>query len=62
MCYVIQRTDINSFQPSIIDTQYREAVKLAVDAGVEIIRLVVEWNKQGEAYFVKDDLYMAPIL
>jgi len=62
MCYVIQRTDINSFQPSIIDTQYREAVKLAVDAGVEIIRLVVEWNKQGEAYFVKDDLYMASIL
>ena len=62
MCYVIQRTDIDSFQPSIIDPQYRAAVKLAVDAGVEIITLVIQWSKQGEAYFVKDDLYMPPIL
>ena len=62
MCYVIQRTDIDCFQPSIIDPQYREAVKLAVDAGVEIITLVVQWTKQGEAYFVKDDLYMRPFL
>jgi len=62
MCYVIQRTDINSFQPSVLDPQYREAVKLALEAGVEIITLVVQWTKQGEAYFVKDDLYMTPIL
>ena len=62
MCYVIQRTDVDRFQPSIIDPQYREAVKQAVDAGVEIITLVVQWTKQGEAYFVKDDLYMTPIL
>jgi DNA-binding sugar fermentation-stimulating protein len=62
MCYVIQRTDVNRFQPSIIDPQYREAVKLALEAGVEIITLVIEWTKQGEAYFVKDDLYMTPIL
>lgn len=56
MCYVIQRTDVNRFQPSVLDTQYREAVKLAVEAGVEIITLVVQWTKQGEAYFVRDDL------
>ena len=56
MCYVIQRTDINSFQPSIIDPQYREAVKLAVEAGVEIITLVVQWTRDGTAYFVRDDL------
>lgn len=56
MCYVIQRTDVNRFQPSVLDTQYREAVKLAVEAGVEIITLVVKWTKQGEAYFVRDDL------
>ena len=62
MCYVIQRTDVNRFQPSVIDPQYREAVKLAVEAGVEIITLVIQWTKQGEAYFVKDDLYMVPIL
>jgi DNA-binding sugar fermentation-stimulating protein len=56
MCYVIQRTDVNRFQPSIIDPEYREAVKVAMDAGVEIITLVVEWTREGEAYFIRDDL------
>ena len=56
MCYVIQRTDINRFQPSIIDPEYREAFIQAVKSGVEIITMVVEWNRNGEAYFVKDDL------
>jgi DNA-binding sugar fermentation-stimulating protein len=59
MCYVIQRTDVDRFQASVIDPQYREAVKFAVDAGVEIITLVVEWQRDGTAYFVRDDL---PIL
>ena len=59
MCYVIQRTDVDRFQASVIDPQYREAVKLAVDAGVEIITLVVEWRRDGTAYFVRNDL---PIL
>ncbi len=56
MCYVIQRTDVDRFQPSIIDPEYREAVKIAIGAGVEIITLVVNWTKSGEAYFVRDDL------
>jgi DNA-binding sugar fermentation-stimulating protein len=62
MCYVIQRTDVNCFQPSIIDPQYREAVKEALEAGVEIITLVIQWNRNGEAYFVKDDLPITPFL
>lgn len=56
MCFVIQRTDVASFQPSIIDTQYRQAFYEAIESGVEIITLVVKWNKKGEAYFVMDDL------
>jgi len=56
MCYVIQRTDVNSFQPSIIDPEYREAFKEAVETGVEIITMVVSWNKNGEATFIRDDL------
>jgi len=56
MCYVIQRTDVNRFQPSIIDPEYREAFKNAVKSGVEIITMVVEWNRNGEAYFIKDNL------
>ena len=56
MCYVIQRTDVDCFQPAIIDPEYRAAVKEAVEAGVEIITMVVQWTKDGEAHFVRDDL------
>jgi len=56
MCYVIQRTDVNRFQPSIIDPEYRIAFKEAVEAGVEIITMVVSWNRNGEANFIRDDL------
>jgi len=56
MCYVIQRTDVASFQPSVIDPQYREAFYEATRNGVEIITLVVRWNRNGEAFFVRDDL------
>lgn len=56
MCYVIQRTDVDRFQPSVVDPEYREAVKIAIEAGVEIITLVIKWTKEGDAYFVRDDL------
>jgi len=56
MCYVIQRTDVQYFQPSIIDPEYREAVKESIESGVEIITMVVQWTREGEAYFVRDDL------
>ena len=60
MCYVIQRTDANRFQPSVIDPEYRQAVKEAIDAGVEIITLVVSWNRQGQCTFIRDDLPITP--
>jgi DNA-binding sugar fermentation-stimulating protein len=56
MCYVIQRTDVQFFQPSIIDPEYRVAVKESIEAGVEMITMVVHWTREGEAYFVRDDL------
>lgn len=56
MCFVIQRTDVESFQPSIIDPEYRQAFYEAIEAGVEIITLVIKWNKKGESYFIRDDL------
>ena len=56
MCYVIQRTDVESFQPSIIDPEYRDAFYTAMNSGVEIITLVVGWTREGTAYFVKDNL------
>ena len=56
MCFVIQRTDIASFQPSIIDPQYRQAVKDSLEAGLEFIIMVVQWTKDGKATFIRDDL------
>jgi DNA-binding sugar fermentation-stimulating protein len=56
MCYVIQRTDVNRFQPSIIDPEYRNAFKDAVETGVEIITMVVQWTREGNAYFIRDNL------
>ena len=56
MCYVIQRTDVNRFQPSVIDPEYRAAFKEAIETGVEIITMVVSWNRNGEATFIRDDL------
>ena len=60
MCYVIQRADVNRFQPSVIDLEYRQALKEAIEIGVEIITLVVSWNRDGEAYFIRDDLPITP--
>lgn len=60
MCYAIQRTDVNRFQPSVIDMDYRRAFKTAMDNGVEIITLVVQWNSNGECHFVRDDLPITP--
>ena len=56
MCYVIQRTDVDRFQPSIIDPEYRQAFINAVNSGVEIITMVIQWTREGEAYFIRDDL------
>ena len=61
MCYVIQRTDVNRFQPSVIDPEYRNAFIKAVSFGVEIITMVVEWNRNGEARFVTDCLPISPL-
>jgi DNA-binding sugar fermentation-stimulating protein len=56
ICYVIQRTDVASFQPSLIDPIYREAVRKAKNNGVEIITIVAQWTEEGNVYFIKDDL------
>jgi DNA-binding sugar fermentation-stimulating protein len=56
LCFVIQRDDVERFQPSTLDPEYREAVQIAHKSGVEIIAIVVRWDKNGIATFVKDDL------
>ena len=56
LCFVIQRTDVNRFTTSILDQEYKQAVKDAVNDGVEIIAIVVKWARDGNAYFVCDNL------
>jgi DNA-binding sugar fermentation-stimulating protein len=56
ICFVIQRTDSTSFQASLLDPTYKQAFNQAIKKGVEVIVLVVSWNANGEANFVKCDL------
>ena len=56
LCFVIQRDDVDRFQPSTTDPEYREAVQVAKNSGVEIIAMVVKWDKNGDATFIRDDL------
>ena len=56
LCYVIQRTDISSFQPSNIDPIYKDAIIEASKNGVEILPLVIKWEPNGDCYFKTDKL------
>jgi DNA-binding sugar fermentation-stimulating protein len=56
ICFVIQRNDAEQFQPSIIDPNYVNALKNAHENGVEIIALKIRWDRQGNSYFVTDNL------
>jgi len=65
MCYVIQRSDTHMFMPSPADPAYKKAFYEAMEAGVEIITLQVDWQLDNTsdkasakacAYFVRDDL------
>lgn len=55
MCYVIQRSDANSFIPSPSDTIYRNKLFEAKEKGVTIMTLYVEWNREGMCFFKKKD-------
>ena len=56
ICFVVQRTDVSSFQASLLDPIYKAAFNEAIKEGVEVIVLVVSWNTQGEASFVTCDM------
>tara|TARA_B100000035_G_scaffold315334_1_gene335311 strand:+ start:472 stop:1317 length:846 start_codon:yes stop_codon:yes gene_type:complete len=56
LCFVVPRTDVKQFQPSNIDLTYKEAVQKAYKNGVEIRVLQVEWDQDGNAYYVNKHL------
>jgi DNA-binding sugar fermentation-stimulating protein len=56
LCFVIQRSDANCFQPSNIDLTYKKAVQKAWLNGVEIKTIQVEWSIDGVCKFIRNDL------
>jgi DNA-binding sugar fermentation-stimulating protein len=48
LMFVIQRSDSEYMQPSVIDPIYRDAVTKASKAGVEIRAIKCEWTLDGE--------------
>jgi DNA-binding sugar fermentation-stimulating protein len=48
LLFVIQRSDSEYMQPSVIDPTYREAVIKAHEAGVEIRAIKCKWNLEGD--------------
>ena len=60
ICYVIQRDDISSFQPSNLDIIYKNAFINAVNNGIEVFTLVCSWNinnnNNAQCIFVNDKI------
>jgi DNA-binding sugar fermentation-stimulating protein len=52
LIYIIQRTDVKYFSPSLIDKTYYDKVYEAIDNGVKVIPLLVNW-KDERVYFNK---------
>lgn len=58
LCFMIQRADATSFQPSNIDPLYKLAIKTAWKNGVEIKTVQVKWDETGKCIFIRNDLPM----
>ena len=53
LVFLIQRSDVDSFKPSSLDPIYEKAVYDAVECGVKVIALCVEWN-DNNCYYLKN--------
>jgi len=49
LLYIVQRTDVELFQPSNLDMIYKKAVQKAWLNGVKIKVIQIKWNEKGEA-------------
>lgn len=50
LCFMIQREDVSSFSPSVVDPEYRQAVFDAIAGDVEVVAVVVRWEVNGSGY------------
>ena len=55
MCYVVQREDVSSFQPSVLDETYREAFYKR-ENGVEMYAIQFSWSINGVTSLICDNL------
>jgi DNA-binding sugar fermentation-stimulating protein len=55
LLFIIQREDVSSFQPSILDQTYLEAIREGHKKGVEIKTIQVKWKK-NKAIFLNNKL------
>ena len=56
ICYVIQRNDVSSFQPSNIDEIYKNAVIEAYHNGVEVYAIMAKWELDGSVHLINDNV------
>lgn len=56
MCFVVQRSDVSMFMTAPTDPIYKQAVKQAVDNGVELMAMCIHWEIDGTASLVSIDL------
>lgn len=56
LLFIIQRIDVELFQPSNLDKIYKDAVKKAKTNGVEIETIQVKWNMNGTGLFFSNNL------
>lgn len=52
LIFLIQRSDVDAFKPSSLDPIYQKAVYDAMESGVHVLPLCVEW-KGNECFFLK---------
>lgn len=56
LLFIIQRNDVDSFKPSSLDPIYEKAVYDAVEIGVKVLPVCVEWNGEKCTFLKKVDL------
>ena len=54
LCFLVQRPDVTTFQPSNIDLTYKRAVQHAWKNGVEIYALQMVWDENGICNYKKN--------
>lgn len=52
LVFIVQRPDVARFQTSRFDPAYTKAVKAAIEAGVHVVAVQVEW-RGDEAHFIR---------